>query len=82
MIGAGFYVDDRRSLYFNVEFLTANGLLDTDENETGRVGPSGARFRCNRHYPIDGRMIGVRPKVTQIIEFLAIEGRRATRTNG
>jgi len=31
-IGAGFYVDDRRSLYFNVrEFLTANGLPDTDE---------------------------------------------------
>jgi hypothetical protein len=31
-IGAGFYVDDRRSLYFNVrEFLTANGLPDTPE---------------------------------------------------
>jgi hypothetical protein len=31
-IGAGFYVDDRRSLYFNVrEFLTANGLPDTAE---------------------------------------------------
>ena len=31
-IGAGFYVDDRRSLYFNVrEFLTANGLSDTPE---------------------------------------------------
>lgn len=31
-IGAGFYVDDRRSLYFNVrEFLIANGLPDTAE---------------------------------------------------
>jgi len=31
-IGAGFYVDDRRSLYFSVrEFLTANRLPDTDE---------------------------------------------------
>jgi hypothetical protein len=31
-IGAGFYVDDGRSLYFNVrEFLTANGLPDTPE---------------------------------------------------
>ena len=31
-IGAGFYVDDQRSLYFNVrEFLAANGLLDTAE---------------------------------------------------
>jgi hypothetical protein len=31
-IGVGFYVDDRRYLYFNVrEFLTANGLPDTAE---------------------------------------------------
>jgi hypothetical protein len=31
-IGAGFYVDPRRSLYFNVrEFLTANGLPHTAE---------------------------------------------------
>ena len=31
-IGAGFYIDDRRSLYFNVrEFLIANGLPHTAE---------------------------------------------------
>jgi hypothetical protein len=31
-IGAGFYVDDPRSLYFTVrEFLIANGLPDTAE---------------------------------------------------
>ena len=31
-IGAGFYVDDNRSLYFNArEFLTANGLRDSAE---------------------------------------------------
>jgi hypothetical protein len=31
-IGAGFYVDDQGSLYFNVrEFLTANGLPHTAE---------------------------------------------------
>lgn len=31
-IGQGFYVDDRRSLYFNVrEFLAANKLADTAE---------------------------------------------------
>jgi hypothetical protein len=31
-IGPGFYVDDKRSLYFNVrEFLAANKLTDTAE---------------------------------------------------